>query len=159
MSSGRNGGGRGQGIEGKGQGIGKKGKGGDMAHIAFTYEVDTPVGQVRLYAGETDPTGLNKTGGDRTRTDSEVEFLLRQNANDVRAAGAELLETKAAEYAQAAILLDQGNLRQNFLERSGKCLEMAKDLRNRASSPTTAAPRDPVFTLGTAGMPGSMERW
>ena len=130
-----------------------------MSQIAFTFEIDTLVGQTRLYAGDADGEGLNRTGGDRSRTDSEIEFLLTQNAGDARAAGAELLETKAAEYAQTAVMLGQGSLRQNYLTRSSRCLDAAKALRDRSSSPIKTGHRDPVFTLAHDGIPGSMEKW
>ena len=130
-----------------------------MAKIAFTFEIDTKVGQTRLYAGDTDGEGLNRTGGDRTRADSEIEFLLSQNAGDPRVAGAALLETKAAEYAQSAVQLEQGALRQNYLTRSSRCLEAAKALRDHSSGRIQTGRRTPTFTVEQDGEPGSMERW
>ena len=97
--------------------------------VAFTYDVATAVGQVRLYAGDTDGTGLSRVGGDRTRTDAEIQFLLGQSSQDVRLAAAELLETRGAEYAQQAVHSQQGQLKQDFTQRSNKCLEMARELR------------------------------
>lgn len=99
-----------------------------MSKVAFTYDVGTAVGQVRLYAGDTDASGLNRTGGDRTRTDSEIEFLLIQNGSNVRAAAAELLEGRAAEYAQQAMVTEQGTLRQDLRVRSRRCLDVANAL-------------------------------
>src|SRR5262252_10794240 len=126
-----------------------------MATIAFTYEVGTPVGQVRLYAGDTEGTGLNRTGGDRTRTDAEIQFLLAQNGNDVRAASAELLEGRAAEYAQQAFKSDQGALRQDFTARSSKCLEAARALRaNIAGTIAQTAPDAPFTAAAPDGTPG-----
>src|SRR5262249_44719640 len=128
--------------------------------IAFTYDVGTLVGQVRLYAGDIDPTGLNRTGGDRTRTDTEILFLLAQNGNDARAAAAELLETKAAEYAQAAIRSEQGQLQQDFTQRSNKCLEMARALRAHVTTPLALdAPEKPFTVRGADGTPGTMDVW
>ena len=46
-----------------------------MPSIAFTYEPSTAIGLVRLYSGDMEPDGLNRTGGDRTRTDSEIAAL------------------------------------------------------------------------------------
>ena len=46
-----------------------------MGAIAFSYEIATATGQVRLYAGDTDGSRLNESGGDRTRTDEEIAFF------------------------------------------------------------------------------------
>ena len=99
--------------------------------IAFTYDVGTAVGQVRLYAGDTDPEGLNRTGGDRTRTDEEILYLLSQNGNDARFAAAALLDSKAAEYASMAISVRQGGLAQDFRQRSWQLRQSADSLRAR----------------------------
>ena len=131
-----------------------------MAGIAFTYDIMTPTGQVRFYAGDTSGAALNLGGGDRTRTDAEVAFLLVQNGNDVRASAAELLESKATEYALAATSTTQGNLRVDFTARSGKCLDAAKALRaNISGGPLLAAPT-PVFVMPAPdGTLGTMEDW
>jgi len=131
-----------------------------MAGIAFTYEITTPTGQVRFYAGDTNGANLNLSGGDRTRTDAEIAFLLTQNGNDVRAAAAELLESKATEYAQAAAVNTQGYLRQDLTARSGQCLNSAKALRaNVSGGPLVAAPT-PVFVMPAPdGTLGTMEDW
>jgi hypothetical protein len=124
-----------------------------VSQIAFTYDVGTAVGQVRLYAGDTDAAGLNRTGGDRTRTDGEIEFLLAQNGNNVRAAAAELLEGRAAEYAQQAMVTEQGTLRQDLRVRSRRCLDVANALWMRSQ----------VVVLRNAGSVGfeadAMEDW
>ena len=127
--------------------------------IPFTYDVGTPVGQVRFYAGDTDGTGLNRTGGDRTREDDEILFLLAQNGDDVRAAAAELLESRAAEYAQEALRLEQGRLRQDMTERSNWCLEAAQALRANLVRPLRVSAPQPIFTSSTPSAPGTMERW
>ena len=131
-----------------------------MAGIAYSYDMSTLVGGVRFYAGDTDPTGLNRTGGDRTRTDSEILFLLVQNSNDIRAAGAELLEARAAEYTQDAAKTAQGQLRQDFTARSSKCLEAAKALRAGISSPLAqSVSTAPFSTTASDGTPGTMDAW
>lgn len=126
--------------------------------IAFTYDLSTSVGQTRLYAGDTDPGALNLAGGDRTRTDDEVAFLLSENGGSPQLAAAALLEWKAAEYASAATSVAQGGLRQDFRERSARLLEAAAALRNAALAPLTmnAPSQDPVFTVGDGG---TMEGW
>ena len=131
-----------------------------MAGIAFTYDIGTPTGQVRFYAGDANGANLNLSGGDRTRTDAEIAFLLTQNSNDVRAAAAELLESKATEYAQAAAKNAQGNLKQDLTARSGQCLDAARTLRaHRRGGPLVAAPT-PVFVMPAPdGTPGTMEDW
>ena len=124
--------------------------------IAFTYDLGTAIGKTRFYAGDTDGTGLTKTGGDRTRTDAEVAFLLVQEGNDPRRAAAALLENKAADYAQAAVKTEQGQLRQDFTQRSTQCLTLAKTLRGQsgslASSGTSGA-NEPLFSMD------DMEGW
>ena len=97
--------------------------------IAFTYDVSTLVGQVRLFAGDTDPEGLNRAGGDRTRTDEEIEFLLGQFGKDTRFAAAALLDLKAAEFATQAISVKQGGLAQDFRQRSWQLRQSADALR------------------------------
>ncbi len=116
-----------------------------MASAAtFTSNLSTKVGQTRFYAADTDGTGLNKIGGDRTRTDAEIGFLLLQNGNDPRRAAAAILENKAVEYAQAALKTEQGQLKQDFTQRSGQCLTLARELRGQsgscAASQTTGTP-------------------
>lgn len=131
-----------------------------MAAAAFTYDVATNIGRVRLYAGDVDGSNLNATGGDRTRTDAEVLFLLQQNGSDVRAAAAELLEGRAAEYAASATRTDQGHLRVDLTVRSTKCLEAAAALRMNVVSPVAQDAGDAVFTSGTAaGAAGTMDLW
>ena len=117
-----------------------------MAGIAFTYDPASKVGQVRLLTCDTAAEGLNKAGGDRTRTDAEVTQFLVQNGNDVRAAAASLLESRAAEYAQAATLIEEGHLRQDVRARCGQCLAAAQALRKTVGSPALVAARPAVFT-------------
>ena len=127
-----------------------------MAGIAFTYDLSTAVGQARLYAGDTDPTGLNRTGGDRTRTDEEIGFLLTQNGNDSRLAAASILESKAAEFASVSTAVRQGGLSQDYRQRSIQLVEMAARLRASGfvgfNPPAQSAP----FTSGDGG---SMTGW
>ena len=131
-----------------------------MAGIAFTYDVTTPVGQARFYAGDTDSAGLNRTGGSRTRTDTEIEFLLAQNGGDARAAAAELLEARAAEYAQEATRTDQGQLSQDLTARGSQCLAAAQALRASVTAPLLQATSEPRFSSGAAeGTPGTMDVW
>lgn len=128
--------------------------------IAFTYDIETTIGQTRLYAGDTDGEGLNRTGGDRTRTDAEIGFLLAQNDGDPRAAAAELLEARAAEYAQQAAKTSQGSVGQDYTQRSTKCLEAAKALRDGGDRrPIQSTPDSRPFTIGTPENPGSMDMW
>jgi hypothetical protein len=128
--------------------------------IAFTYDVGTLIGQVRLLSGDTDANGLNRTGGDRTRTDAEVQYLLGQNDTDPRLAAAELLESKASEFASLATVITQGGIRQDFRTRSVRLNEAAAALRNAAA--TTAMPqfneptRDAPFTAADGG---TMDGW
>jgi hypothetical protein len=131
-----------------------------MAGIAFTYDVATPIGQARLYAGDTDGAGLNRTGGDRTRTDTEIELLLTQHGNDPRAAAAALLEGRAAEYAQAATRTEQGQLRQDLTERGRQCLLVAQALRELENGPMAQSAMRRVFTMGgSGGEAGTMDQW
>ena len=131
-----------------------------MGAIAFSYEIATATGQVRLYAGDTDGSRLNESGGDRTRTDAEIAFLLTQNGGDARAAAAELLEGKAAEYAQSASNTTQGHLKQDLTVRSTKCLEAAKALRRNVSgSPVYRASARVFSTTAADGTPGTMDDW
>ena len=131
---------------------------GDVAGtIAFTYDVSTAIGQARLYAGDTDPEGLNRTGGDRTRTDEEVQYLLNQHGNDPRFAAAALLDAKAAEYASQAISVKQGGLSQDFRQRSWQLRQSADALRARSGSVAWNPPsQDPPFTAGEGG---TMDVW
>ncbi len=131
-----------------------------MAGVAYSYDLSTLVGGVRFYAADTDPTGLNQTGGDRTRTDSEILFLLVQNGNDIHAAAAELLESRAAEYTQDAVKTAQGQLRQDFTTRSSRCLEAAKALRAGIASPLTqTVSLAPFSNTAADGTPGTMDAW
>jgi hypothetical protein len=100
--------------------------------IDYSYDLSSAIGQVRLFAGDTDQGGLNRTGGDRTRTDAEIARLLEQCGGDPHLAAAYLLEGKAAEYAAQASSVSQGTLRQDFRQRSVEMREMAKALRASA---------------------------
>ena len=128
--------------------------------IAFTYDVTTTIGQVRLYAGDTDPDGLNRLGGDRTRTDSEIQSLLDQQDSDPRLAAAALLESRAAEFASLATDISQAGLRQDFRSRSLRLLEAAGALRaamSQSAQPLFSGPsRSAPFTAGDGG---TMEGW
>ncbi len=131
-----------------------------MTAIAFTYDVGTPIGQVRFYAGDTDGTGLNRAGGDRTRTDAEVQFLLEQSDGDVRVAAGELLEGRAAEYAQAATSVTQGSMHEDLTQRARWCLAAAAVLRASSGRPLLQFTRSAVFSSETAdGIPGTMDVW
>lgn len=131
-----------------------------MTAIAFTYDVETAVGQVRFYAGDADGTGLNRTGGDRTRTDAEVSFLLLQSSGDVRAAAGELLEGRAAEYAQTATSLTQGKMHEDLTQRTRWCLAAAAVLRASSGRPLIQSSRASVFSVPMSdGTPGTMDLW
>lgn len=126
--------------------------------VEYSYDVAMPVGLVRLYAGDTDPDGLNRTGGDRTRTDREIAALLSGCDGDARLAAAALLEGRASEFAATAGTIVEGDLRQDFRLRSRRLLEAAQALRagdvpmvrgNPASAP---AP----FSSGDGG---TMDGW
>src|ERR1043165_2327136 len=105
-----------------------------MPTIAFPYDLTTSIGQARLYAGDTDPDGLNRTGGDRTRTDDEIAFLLAQNGNDSRLAAAAILDSKAAEFASLASYVKQGSLAQDYRQRSWQMRQSANQLRTVAGT-------------------------
>lgn len=123
-----------------------------MRGIAFTYDLSTAVGQTRLYAGDTDPEGLNRTGGDRTRTDEEIAFLLAQNGGDARLAAAEVLESKAAEFASHAVSIRQGTLAHDYRQRAWQLRQSATVLRGAAGSAAFNAPaREAPFSLGDGG--------
>jgi hypothetical protein len=126
--------------------------------IAFTYDLSTAVGQVRLFSGDNDPEGLNRSGGDRTRTDEEIAALLAQSGNCVRLAAAQLLEIKAAQYASQAMEIAQGSLRQDFRMRSRRLMEAAAALRASADAPPLWNPPSQSAPF-TAGDGGTMEGW
>lgn len=117
-----------------------------MAGIAFTYNPTTPTGWVRMLAGDTNPEALNRTGGDRTRTDEEIGLLLQENDQNPRAAAAELLLIRAAEYAREAYLLEQGALRQDLRQRSEQCLKASQALQKRAGESALTSDREAKFT-------------
>ncbi len=101
----------------------------------FTYDVLNLTGQVRLLAGDTDVSSISRTGGDRTRSDTEIGALLSLEGQDVRLAAAQLLEGKAAEFASLASLTVQGGIRQDYRVRSSRLLEAAKLLRSQGGAP------------------------
>ena len=121
--------------------------------VSFTYDVNSPIGKTRLYAGDIDGAGLNKVGGDRTRTDAEVGFLLSDNGNDPRRAAAALLETKANEYSQAAVKTEQGQLKQDFTQRGLQCLAAAKNLRGQSGTVSASKSSESPFSME------EMQRW
>lgn len=129
-----------------------------MTAIAFTYDLSTSVGQARLFAGDTDPAGLNRTGGDRTRTDDEVAAMLSMNGGDPRLAAAQLIEAKAAEFAVAATHIQQGTLRQDLRSRARQMLEAAAVLRANSGRPMdfNAPTQEAPFSRGPGG---TMEGW
>ncbi len=128
--------------------------------ISYTYDLATPIGLVRLYAGDTDAGKLNAAGGDRTRTDSEITALLSENGGDVRLAAAVLLEAKAAEYAQQAVSEAQGQLRQDYRQRSARMLEVAQEIRSGVLGPIlqSEASGGPAFSM-ESGDETDMRGW
>ncbi|MEP6756651.1 MAG: hypothetical protein ABJA67_14190 [Chthonomonadales bacterium] len=123
-----------------------------MPFDPYSYDLSTLIGQVRLLAGETDQAALTMTGGDRTRTDTEIDALLTLQGRDVRLAAATLLEGKAAEFAQAATNITQGGVRQDFRVRSQRLLEAAALLRDAAGAPVVFSPAADAGVLGN-GLP------
>jgi hypothetical protein len=101
---------------------------------------------------------LNRSGGDRTRTDEEIAALLAQSGNCVRLAAAQLLEIKAAQYASQAMEIAQGSLRQDFRMRSRRLMEAAAALRASADAPPLWNPPSQSAPF-TAGDGGTMEGW
>lgn len=110
---------------------------------AFTYDLSTPVGRTRLFAADTDPEGLTRTGGDRTRTDAEIEALLLESGGDPRLAAAALLEGKAAEFASQALFVQQGSLSQDLRQRSRQLRDAAATLRAIAGLPVWSPAASP----------------
>ena len=130
-----------------------------MAEIAFTYDPLSTIGLVRLLSGDTDAQGLNRAGGSRTRTDSEIEALLTQVANDAYLAAALLLEGRGAEYTQEAMVTDQGALRQDMRQRSQLCLAAAKAIRRSSGQPVRVFGSDAVFAGAMGDDVGNMVGW
>ncbi|MGC8668556.1 MAG: hypothetical protein ACP5VE_10635 [Chthonomonadales bacterium] len=110
---------------------------------AFTYDLSNSIGKTRLYAGDIDPEALTRTGGDRTRTDAEIEALLLENGGDTRLAAAALLEGKAAEFASQALFVQQGSLSQDLRERSRQLRDIAATLRAVAGLPVWSPASSP----------------
>ena len=130
-----------------------------MAEIAFTYDPLTTIGLVRLLSGDTDEQGITRSGGSRTRTDSEIEALLLQGVNDPYLTAALLLEGRGAEYVQEAIHTTQGALSQDMRQRSKLCFDAAKSIRQKGGQPIKVLGSDPVF-VGAAGTEvGNMVGW
>lgn len=129
-----------------------------MPAIAFTYDPNLPVGQVRLLSGDTDPSSLNKTGGDRTRTDEEIGALLSLNGGNPRLAAAQLLEGKAAEYGASAIYTSDATSSSDLRSRCRRMLDTAARLREMSDEePKFSAPaQEAPFTRGSGG---SMDGW
>jgi hypothetical protein len=132
----------------------------ELTMVAFTYDVSTLVGRVRLIAGDTDADGLNRTGGDRTRTDSEIQALLDISDSDPQLAAAALLESKAAEFASYATDITQAGLRQDFRSRSLRLTQAAAVLREGRAATATPLFNEPTrpapFTVSDGG---TMEGW
>ena len=119
-----------------------------MPFDPYSYDLNTAIGQVRLLAGETDSGGLTRTGGDKTRTDTEINTLLLLHSTDIRLAAAVLLEGKAAEFAQVASDISQGGVRQDYRVRSQRLLEAAAMLRESAGAPLVFSPAANAGVLG-----------
>lgn len=127
---------------------------------AFTFDVSTAVGLVRLYAGDADPNGLNMVGGDRTRTDAEIQALLDDCDQNPRLAAAALLESKAAEFASLAADVTQGGLRQDYRTRSTRLMEAAAALRSAMATAAVPLFNEPTRPAPfTAGDGGTMDGW
>ena len=124
-----------------------------MQRAAFTYDLTTLIGQVRQLTGDTEPERLSATGGDRTRTDEEIDSALTRSGGKTLAAAAELLEIRATEYARDAVVVEQGRLRQDLTKRSQECLASATALRTRIGGPVATHASDPQLTMA------DMQRW
>jgi hypothetical protein len=102
--------------------------------MAFTYDLTTAVGQVRLALGDkTANDGVNPDGSNLS--DEEIALLLAQQGNDVMravAAACETLATTWARYSQSTIAQ-----RNDAYEQSQQYADRARDLRQRQGGGST----------------------
>jgi hypothetical protein len=87
--------------------------------VAFTYDVTTDIGKVRLLTADTDRESYDFE-------DAEIEFALDEY-DDIRRAAAMLLTALASNRARLAVRVGRGNVNEDLTQ-------VAKELREQAAA-------------------------
>jgi hypothetical protein len=87
--------------------------------VAFTYDVTTDIGKVRLLAADTDRESYDFE-------DAEIEFALDEY-DDIRRAAAMLLTALASNRARLAVRVGRGSVNEDLTQ-------VAKELREQAAA-------------------------
>lgn len=95
--------------------------------MAFTYDINTPRGQVRLLIGDTTEEGA-------VFADDEIDFFLELESNVVDLAAARALEAIAADKARTAIMLKTLNWTKDTRALPAALIAAAKELRELEAS-------------------------
>ena len=95
--------------------------------MAKTYDLNTPVGKVRLYCQETDVATTRYT-------DEEIEALIADADGDLYLAAANLWEVKASYAANKAVRKSVGKLSVDKSVTAEYALQMAKLYREKAGA-------------------------
>ena len=99
--------------------------------MAFTYDVSTSVGKVRMLIPD-------RVEENAVFTDEEIDAYLSMNDSNVRRAAAEMLETIASDEAMTLKVISTLDLTTNGASTSASILERAKLLRQNADDDDAA---------------------
>lgn len=102
--------------------------------MAFTYDLSTDIGKVRLLIPDTDATAYHLE-------DAEIAYLLEQTGGNVKAAAVEACRWLARKFAQAATFKADG-LEIAHSERAKVFSERAKELAATLGGAMSTVPLD-----------------
>lgn len=94
--------------------------------MAFTYDINTSIGQVRFYSGD-------NNADDYLLEDDEISFLLTQNNNNIKQASANAVEGMIAELAREPDSKKVGNLSLGYAKRMEQLQTLLTNLRADAN--------------------------
>lgn len=120
-----------------------------------TYDLTTPLGQVRFHAADTDVYSP-------IWTDLELLYCLALTGNDPMLAAAMALRAAATDAAKLAVMVAHDQLKHDLRSLPDALRQAAADLEQQAvafgGGPVVAS-NDAVFTLDSALGLGSMHEW
>jgi hypothetical protein len=100
--------------------------------MSFSYDLSTPVGQVRLLTRDVDPTNL-------IMTDEEYTQMLAQFDNDVKIAAAQSILVWANNYALCAKIKKAGGYEENLTQIATILRQNAESMLEHMNTPYEVA--------------------
>lgn len=103
--------------------------------MAFTTDLNTPVGKIRLEIGDDDNgTDMGVKPNGTNFSDDQLTYFYTDESNNVLAASARALEVLARMYARAGKSVTIRGYRIDTTKKAADLLEQAKDLRKQSGT-------------------------